>query len=400
MCPMTGVGTLPGSGPVTWPPDLEVPVHVSAAFDSGNIEVIDASDPSDVRLSIPMDVGGEHMQWFHFRATGVQGVPCTFRLINASKASYPKAWQGSRAVFSTDRKAWRRADTEYVDGELVIRITPELDTVHVAYFAPFSHERHLDGIARAQTSDRCRHDVLGQTLDGRDMDRLIVGTPGAGKRTLWVIGRQHPGESMASWWMQGFLRRLLDPDDALARQLLDKAVLHVVPHMNPDGGARGHLRVNAAGKNLNRVWDAPDMETCPEVKLVRDAMDASGVDLCLDVHGDEELPYNFIAGAEGIAGWNDRHAGLLGAFCRAYVVANPDFQTEHGYPVDEPGKANMSMCTNQTAQRYDALSMTLEMPFKDNADAPDPEYGWSPARCRRLGASILDAIVAVLDDLR
>ena len=385
---------------VTWAATLEDPVHVSAAFDSGNIEVIDASNPADVRLNIKMDGGDEHMQWFHFRAVGVRGVACTFRLMNASKASYPKAWAATRAVFSTDRQTWRRADTEYVDGELIIRITPEMDSVHVAYFAPYSHERHLDLIGRCQASARCRHDVLGTTVDGRDMDRLVIGQPGEGKRTVWIIGRQHPGETMASWWMEGFLGRLLDPDDALARQVLQGAVFHVVPHMNPDGGVRGHLRVNAAGKNLIRVWDAPDLQTCPEVKLVRDAMDASGVDLALDVHGDEELPYNFIMGAEGIEGWDERHARLLTDFREAYVGANPDFQTEHGYPVDRPNRANMSMCTNQTAQRYDALSMTLEMPFKDNANAPDAEYGWSPARCARLGASILDPIVAVLADLR
>jgi murein tripeptide amidase MpaA len=375
-------------------------VHVSASFDSGNIEVIDTSNPADVRLAIRKDVGDEHMQWFHFRAVGVRGVACTFRLMNASKASYPAAWTGTRAVVSEDRQAWRRAETEYVDGVLVIRVTPAADTVEVAYFAPYSHDRHLDFVARCQASLRCRHDVLGQTLDGRDLDRLVVGQPGAGKRTVWVIGRQHPGETMASWWMEGFLGRLLDRDDPLARQLLERAVFHVVPHMNPDGGVRGHLRTNAAGTNLNRVWDEPTMETGPEVKLVRDAMDQTGVDLALDVHGDEELPYNFIMGAEGVPAWDDRHAALLDAFRSAYVSANPDFQTEKGYPVDRPNRANMSMCTNQTAQRYDALSMTLEMPFKDNANAPDAQFGWSPTRCRRLGASVLDPIVAVVNDLR
>jgi hypothetical protein len=44
--------------------------------------------------------------------------------------------------------------------------------------------------------------------------------------------------------------------------------------------------------------------------------------------------------------------------------------------------------------------MTLEMPFKDNANAPDPRYGWSPDRCRRLGAAGLDALWAVVADLR
>lgn len=32
----------------------------------------------------------------------------------------------------------------------------------------------------------------------------------------------------------------------------------------------------------------------------------AGVDMLVDVHGDEELPYCFIAGSEGIPGWNER----------------------------------------------------------------------------------------------
>ena len=38
------------------------------------------------------------------------------------------------------------------------------------------------------------------------------------------------------------------------------------------------------------------------------------------------------------------------------------------------------MSTAQLAERFGAVSMTLEMPFKDNADLPDPVYGWSPDR--------------------
>jgi hypothetical protein len=40
------------------------------------------------------------------------------------------------------------------------------------------------------------------------------------------------------------------------------------------------------------------------------------------------------------------------------------------------------------------------MPFKDTAGTPDARHGWSPARCRRFGAAAVDALHAVLDDLR
>lgn len=35
--------------------------------------------------------------------------------------------------------------------------------------------------------------MIGETLDGHDLDLLQLGTPGKGKRNVWVIHRQHPG---------------------------------------------------------------------------------------------------------------------------------------------------------------------------------------------------------------
>ena len=70
---------------------------------------------------------------------------------------------------------------------------------------------------------------------------------------------------MAEWWAEGFLRRLIDRDDPVARMLLRGAEIFVVPNMNPDGSWRGHLRVNASGANLNRCWANPTMQASPEV---------------------------------------------------------------------------------------------------------------------------------------
>ena len=47
---------------------------------------------------------------------------------------------------------------------------------------------------------------LGQTLDGRELDCVEVGH---GPLHAWVIHRQHPGESQASFYAEGLLTRLL-----------------------------------------------------------------------------------------------------------------------------------------------------------------------------------------------
>jgi murein tripeptide amidase MpaA len=100
--------------------------------------------------------------------------------------------------------------------------------------------------------------------------------------------------------MEGALDMLTDPADPHGRALRQACTFHIVPNCNPDGSVRGHLRTNAVGVNLNREWDAPSAERAPEVLAIRNAMDATGVDFAMDIHGDEAIPAVFIAGFEGI----------------------------------------------------------------------------------------------------
>ena len=64
-------------------------------------------------------------------------------------------------------------------------------------------------------------------IDGQDIDQLIIGQEVEGKKKVWIHARQHPGESMGSWWIEGFVNRLLDEDEPISRYLLDKAVFYV-----------------------------------------------------------------------------------------------------------------------------------------------------------------------------
>ena len=118
--------------------------------------------------------------------------------------------------------------------------------------------------------------------------------------------------------MEGAIKRLLNAQDALTREILESCDLYLIPNMNPDGSQRGHLRTNAAGKNLNREWVNPAMESAPEVFLAKQAMAATGVDF-MDIHGDESLPYCFIAGTEGLAGWDDTDQAQLDYYGRIWL---------------------------------------------------------------------------------
>ena len=375
-------------------------IRIDCAFDSGNIIPERISGPHEIVLSIRKDAHSDFYQWFHFRLSGGRGQRCIIRIVDLNGSAYPGGWPGYRACISEDRQHWRRAATSFdaksANGTLTIEVTPATDQIWLAYFAPYSMERHHDLIARIAARPGVAADVLGHSIDGRPIDRLVIGD---GPANIWLYARQHPGESMAQWWMEGALERLTDPADPVARKLRQLATLHIVPNMNPDGSVRGHLRTNAAGVNLNREWRAPSAEKSPEVLCVLAAMDAVGCHLAMDVHGDEAIPQVFIAGFEGIPSITPKQLALLADYKARLARITPDFQTAKGYPISRPGTANLAMSTNQLAERFGCLAMTLEMPFKDNDDLPCANQGWSPERSMQLGRDCLAAILETLPSL-
>ena len=375
-------------------------MKINSNFDSGNIKVINCTTASNIQLEINKDTNSDFYQWFHFRLQGAQEQSCKMRIMNASGASYPEGYKDYQAAASYDRETWFRVPSSFDGKELVIEHTPEFNSVFYAYFAPFSYEQHLNLVNDAQLSPECELVSIGETIQGRDIDMLIVGEESPEKKKIWVIARQHPGESMAEWFMEGFIGRLLDEDDAVSRTLLSKAVFYIVPNMNIDGSILGNLRSNAAGANLNREWAEPKLDFSPEVYHVRNTMDKYGCDLNIDIHGDEDLAYNFISSIEGIPSFDERLKNLLEKFIGSWKASCPDFQDIHGYPKNEPGKANLTICSKHIGERYKCLSLTVEMPFKDNNDLPDPEFGWSPERSILFGESILHPILQVVDQLR
>lgn len=408
----------------------DVQVSISDAYDSGNVEFV-SSERVDgvwtVHVRIKPDVYTvlekiSHMQYFSFRAT-VNNISKPTKIVyvidNASKASYPAAWTGTTVCYNTtdpeDSEAWfRNSTTRYVDGTLTwTHLHVYNCSSYFSYFPPFTYARHLKLVGHLQLAaakiPHANVESLGQTLDGREIECVTIGT---GDKICWIIHRQHPGETMAEHYAEGLLYRLFrldDVEDPIVEQALERFRFYVVPCMCPDGGVRGHLRTNGVGANLNREWatkgdyQAPTLERSPEVYHVLHKMDETGVDLFLDVHGDEELPYNFISGAEQTPAWSKRLESLHGAFVASYHRANSDMQQEIGYPPPESreeAQKYMNVATNQVSTRFDCLGMTLEMPFKDCESNVDPDRGWSAARSRALGASVLAPLLYVYPYLR
>lgn len=371
---------------------------IDTNFYGGAITVIEAKDPRNVTLALRPDTNAPDIaQWFHFRLYSAPGVPLTLKIVNAGKSAYPGGWEDYRACVSPDGGiTWQRTDTSYDGQVMTISYTPVSGVTEFAYFAPFTGEDTQRMLGKALQDPRASLDVLGHSSQGQPIQRLHIREGETKKTPVWFTARQHPGETQGGFVLQGFLGRLLNAADPVSRALLKAAEFHIVADINPDGTRAGNLRTSASGANLNREWESATLDRSPEVLCVREEMKRTGASVVMDLHGDEALPYVFIVNPGDVPGMTNEQHDRRQRFDKALLGLNRDFQTDYNYPPSRPDHAAVKKLTPWATVNLGALAMTVEMPFKDNANLPDPTEGWSPDKCRRLG---YDFVAALASDL-
>ena len=149
--------------------------------------------------------------------------------------------------------------------------------------------------------------MIGKTLQKRNLDLLTIGT---GSRHVVVMARVHPGETPASFIMEGFLDFVTNSECALACFLREKCTLKgwigrqstilsklnnfgqfetkVIPMLNPDGVALGNYRCSVTGYDLNRHWRDTNPWAQPGLHAVKTYLaqleKEAQVDFCIDIH--------------------------------------------------------------------------------------------------------------------
>lgn len=67
------------------------------------------------------------------------------------------------------------------------------------------------------------------------------------KSFFFITSRVHPGETQASFILDGFIEFILSPYDLRAKKLRSLYVFKIIPMLNPDGVKRGHYRGDSKG---------------------------------------------------------------------------------------------------------------------------------------------------------
>jgi hypothetical protein len=275
-------------------------------FEGGSLGPIQKVSETHFRLAAKgeSDQDGRNRQanWYYFRVDGASSQPLTLDIVNLPGEYNYKPNRGAITkdtppFISYDGVRWDHVKTyEYDPAEpkLSLHIQPAKATFWIAHCAPYTNETLTKLRDEIRGHPDFHEQTIGKTVGGRD---LVLWTITHGdskvKKTIWLMFRQHSWESGSSWVGEGAIRTLLASGSI---KLREQIVWKILPLCDPDGVARGGVRFNANGFDLNRNWDIVDPIKMPEITAQRNAVKQwlnarNHIDLLLSLHNTETGEY-------------------------------------------------------------------------------------------------------------
>lgn len=258
--------------------------QVRTDFEGGNAAAITVVSPAHVRFSAHAHSSPRPL-WFYLCIEGTTAPAVRCELRNADQCLGPRlGWKHARPVFSSDGRHWQRvARAEYVEeatdfGYFTFTVPVVGRRTYVAYCYPYT------------TADL---EILLQTLGGQRFelcrsaeDRVVpyvrLGNHENPKRAIWVLARQHAGETPSSYVAEGLIRTLHGGQLAS----LAETAYHVVPMVDVDGVYHGRYGKDQEPVDFNRDWrDHPVRhEIISLLRAIRASQEQASISMILDLH--------------------------------------------------------------------------------------------------------------------
>lgn len=364
-------------------------IGVTSNFEGGSAGKVEQVSATHLRVAVQgqSDQDGRNRQadWYYFRLDHLPRQEVTIDLVdvvgeyNYKRPAY-SVTAGTRPVYSYDGVNWRhfRDDQVSWDGRephLRVRFTPEQERMWIAHVPPYTNTDLTSLLDGFRGSPYLERQVAGTTVEGRDMPLLTITNPKLPenrKKVIWLMFRQHAWEAGTSWVCDGAIRFLLS-DDELAARTRDSVIVKVFPMADPDGVARGGVRFNRNGYDLNRNWDMLDARTMPEIysqhKAIMDWLDAGHrVDLFLTQHNTETGEYlEAASGDDAAAGAEDPLAQRLFRLLKESTTFNPTTELRPAGATTTPGKPGRMTVTQGLYRDRKIPALLMEQMIEYNS---------------------------------
>ncbi|KAL4432647.1 hypothetical protein ABPG74_004940 [Tetrahymena malaccensis] len=319
-------------------------ISFDSRFECGNLYQVYTKSPNkeyDLLLQNDINTKG-YTQWFFFKVQNYKfkGLTVKFNIVNIAKPSLPFKQGMKISVFSLKENklknnGWMRKgkDVQYFKNKIIkeqdpnqyyytlsftYRFKHEDDDIYFAMNPPYSYTkmtRHLDQAINKTVKEQpniiIKKDILCYSVSNNAVPLLSITekSPQGGetskeqlknknKKLIIIIARQHPGETVCSYKMEGVINFLIS-NEPEAQYLRQQFIFKIIPMMNPDGVIYGNFRCNISGVDINRQWQQPSRILHPSVYHAKKMIATSReeglrLEYFIDLHGHSKKMNSFI----------------------------------------------------------------------------------------------------------
>lgn len=241
-----------------------MPEAISADFPGGNVGLSQVNIlPDCVKVAFTAHPrGGPEALWFYFRLhtplAGAADLPVELILEHPDNLLMYGGPDGVYPAIRSNDEDWQRLpggrEEVLPDGRrrFCWSLGKLAHPVEIALSPPYGQPEYRKLLH--DLGDQVKNDVIGMTPNGRALERVSnnYGEPGSAHPGVYMLARQHAGETPGSWVWDGLCRALATP----ARKEL---LLWGVPFADRDGVDEGRYGKDAYPYDLNRAWGEPPM---------------------------------------------------------------------------------------------------------------------------------------------
>jgi len=202
-----------------------------------------------------------------------------------------------------------------------------------------------------------------------------------------VVGREHPGETPASFVIEGFIDAILN--SPAGDRLLQSYQFIIIPLLNADGVHHGYYYHNAKGVNLARDWvEFRAAESKLFASIVNTYSQKSKVELVINLHSsnDPEKGHFFLKIDEDLL--SEKNASLQRSIFDAAEGKHPQMQTHSPVKLlDLPGIAG-----NALSRDFGVYCLYHESNYSRGADGSEVTI----RSLRETGEALVQTLAEVL----
>jgi hypothetical protein len=354
-------------------------ITIDTHIPSGNIiyDYIDNEGVIHAKLNMEFAL---FTHWFLFKIINdeVNRPILSVSIDNAGQSLYAIGWKDYAPFESIDGKNWQRISQGYFDGNsFKFNINIQNKELYLSWYLPYTIERYNEWIKQISKSKA----LTVQSNNG--VDYIVAGDKQ--KPAIVIVARQHSGESMTSYIVEGFVNAILSKKELLDNFFKNYSLI-IFPLLNKSGVEKGYHRVNGNGIDLNRSWNSNKIE---EIKTVKEQLSTFvKIYTIIDIHGDEVSKFNYIYC--DVNSKNKSQKDFLNIFCNTSpkITALPKQKFIKRFIKQLIRKGKFLTNTGETLsdfgkKKYKTNTYTLEVSAKNSSEND----------CLNIGRNILSAIL-------